>query len=207
LSAATLLDGIPVINYGPWETTEPLGSKPLDLFLERVSCGGLMSVDPLLAELEQEAGPTRRVLERVPAGKLGWRPNPKSMALGQLAWHVATIPGNIAGLGRLDGLDATNVDFEPRMPDDVAELMPAFDASLAEAKAFLRGFDPRSAAEPWRLSQDGKEVFTIPKAGLIRSLMFNHWYHHRGQLVVYFRCLDVPVPAVYGRSADEKMFG
>ncbi len=166
-----------------------------------------MSADALLAELEQEAGPTRRVLERVPAGKLGWRPSPKSMTLGQLAWHVATIPGNISGLARLDGLEAANVNFEPRMPDEVGELIPAFDAALEDAKAFLHEFDSTSAAAPWRLSQNGKEVFTIPKAALIRSLMFNHWYHHRGQLVVYFRCLDVPVPAVYGRSADEKTFG
>jgi uncharacterized damage-inducible protein DinB len=93
------------------------------------------------------------------------------------------------------------------MPGDVEELIPAFDAALEDAKAFLRDFDAQSAAAPWRLSQNGKEVFTIPKAALIRSLMFNHWYHHRGQLVVYFRCLDVPVPAVYGRSADEKTFG
>jgi len=166
-----------------------------------------MGADALLAELEQEAGATRRVLERVPGRHLAWRPNPKAMALGQLAWHVATIPGNIAGLARLDGIDAATVNFEPRMPAGVEELLPAFDAALEDARAFFRGFSSEAAATPWRLSSHGKEVFTIPKAALIRSLMLNHWYHHRGQLVVYFRCLDVPVPAVYGRSADEKPFG
>jgi uncharacterized damage-inducible protein DinB len=165
-----------------------------------------MHPDALLAELEQESGATRRLLERVPGRHLAWRPGPKAMSLGQLAWHTATLPGDIAKLARLDGIDAATVNFEPRMPADVAEILPAFDAALAEARAFLRGFGP-DAGSPWRLSSSGREVFTIPKAGLIRSLMLNHWYHHRGQLVVYFRCLDVPVPAVYGRSADEMLFG
>ena len=166
-----------------------------------------MSAEDLLAELDQEAIATRRMLERVPAQHLGWRPHPKAMALGQLAWHVATIPGSIARLAQMDGLDATAVSFEPPMPEQVEELLPALDAALAEARAFLRGFGPDVAGVPWRMSAHGREVFTIPKAGLVRSLMLNHWYHHRGELVVYFRCLDVAVPAVYGRSADESPFG
>jgi uncharacterized damage-inducible protein DinB len=166
-----------------------------------------MSAEALLAELDQEAAATRRMLERVPARHLGWRPHPKSMALGQLAWHVATIPGSIVRLAQLDGLDATTANFEPRMPDGVEELLPALDAALAEASAFLQTFGVDAANASWRLSAHGREVFTISKAGLIRSLMLNHWYHHRGELVVYFRCLDVPVPAVYGRSADEAPFG
>jgi uncharacterized damage-inducible protein DinB len=166
-----------------------------------------MSGKALLAELDQEANATRRVLERVPGQYLGWRPHPKAMALGQLAWHVATIPGNICGLARLDGLDAATANFEPRMPDAVEELLPAFEAALEDARAFLRGFSPEAEATPWSLTSAGREIFTIPKAALIRTLMLNHWYHHRGQLVVYFRCLDVPVPVVYGRSADEKLFG
>ena len=166
-----------------------------------------MSTADLLAELEQEAPATRRVLERVPAQDLEWRPNPKAMALGQLAWHVATIPGDIAQLARLEGIDAATVSFQPRMPAGVGELLPAFEAALEDARAFLRGCTPEMAAAPWCLSSHGQEVFTMPKVALLRSLMLNHWYHHRGQLVVYFRCLDVPVPAVYGRSADETTFG
>jgi uncharacterized damage-inducible protein DinB len=166
-----------------------------------------MSSEALLAELEQEAKATRRLLERVPSRHLDWRPGPKAMTLGQLAWHTATIPGDIATLARLDGIDAATVNFEPRMPADAGEILPAFDAALDEARALLRELDADSAAAPWRLSSHGQEVFTIPKAGLVRTLMLNHWYHHRGQLVVYFRCLDVPVPAVYGRSADEMLFG
>lgn len=166
-----------------------------------------MSAEAMLAELDQEAGATRRVLERVPAEHLAWRPGPKAMALGPLALHVATIPGNICGLARLDGLDATNVNFEPAMPAGVEELLPALEKGLEQARAFLRGLEPDVAAAPWRLTSHGQEVFTIPKGALIRSLLFNHWYHHRGQLTVYFRCLGVPVPAVYGRSSDEKRFG
>lgn len=166
-----------------------------------------MSADVLLAELDREAVTTRRLLERVPGEHLAWRPGAIGMTLGQLAWHVATIPGNITGLARMDGLDAAGVDFEPRMPESADELLPAFDAALADARAFFRGFTTEAAAAPWRLTSDGQEIFTIPKGALLRSLMFNHWYHHRGQLTIYFRCLGVPVPAVYGRSADEKLFG
>lgn len=163
--------------------------------------------DTMLAELEQEARTTRRVLERVPGEHLAWRPDPKSMTLGQLAWHVATIPGGIAGLARGEGLDAAGVDFVPEMPPSAEAILPAFDASLESARDFLRGFSAEQATAPWRLTENGREIFTIPKASLIRTLMFNHWYHHRGQLAVYYRCVGVPVPAIYGRSADEKLFG
>lgn len=166
-----------------------------------------MNAEALLAELEQEAKVTRRLLERVPGSHLAWRPGPKAMALGQLAWHVATIPGDITKLAGMDGIDAATVSFEPRMPASANELLPAFDAALGSAREFLRGLTVEAAAAPWRLSSHGREVFTMPKAALLRTLLLNHWYHHRGQLVVYFRCLDVPVPAVYGRSADEALFG
>jgi uncharacterized damage-inducible protein DinB len=166
-----------------------------------------MFADSMLSELDQEALTTRRVLERVPNQHLGWRPAPRGMTLGQLAWHVATIPGGICQLARGDGLDASGVDFEPRMPASADEILPAFDASLESARGFLRGFTAEQGSAAWRLTDQGQEMFTIPKAALIRTLMFNHWYHHRGQLVVYYRSVGVPVPAVYGRSADEKLFG
>lgn len=166
-----------------------------------------MIADSMLAELDQESTTTRRVLERVPNQHLGWRPGPQAMTLGQLAWHVATIPGGITQLAAGDGLEAGGMDFEPKMPASADEILPAFDASLERARTFLRGFTAEQAAAPWRLTEKGQEVFTIPKAALIRTLMFNHWYHHRGQLAVYYRCLGVPVPAIYGRSADERLFG
>jgi uncharacterized damage-inducible protein DinB len=160
----------------------------------------------LLAELERESVSTRRVLERVPADRLGWQPHPKSMSLGQLALHVAKIPGNIARMAQRDGVDAATVDFNPPSPAGAADLLPALDGGLADAKSFLMGLDEAAAAASWRLSAGPREVFTMPRLGLIRNLMLNHWYHHRGQLVVYLRLLDVPVPAVYGRSADENPF-
>jgi len=160
----------------------------------------------LVAELEQEAASTRRVLERVPADRLDWQPHPKSMTLGQLALHVASIPGSIARLAQLDGLDAATRSFLAPQPENAADLLPALEASLADAKSFLNGLNDEAAAAPWRLTVGEREVFTLPRLGVVRTLMLNHWYHHRGQLLVYLRLLEVPVPAVYGRSADENPF-
>ena len=166
-----------------------------------------MYADTLLAELAQEAQTTRRVLERLPNEHLDWRPAPMGMRLGQLAWHVATIPGNISQLAQRDALEAAGVDFEPRMPGSAEEVMPAYEAALETAREYLRDLSAETADRPWRLTENGREIFTVPRAVLIRTLLFNHWYHHRGQLSVYYRCLGVPVPAIYGRSADEKLFG
>ena len=157
-------------------------------------------------ELEREAVSTRRILERVPADQLDWQPHPKSMTLGQLALHLAGIPGSISRLGQLDGLDASTVDFTPASPANADAILPALESSLAEALAFLGGLDEEASAAPWRLTAGERELFTVPRLELVRSLMLNHWYHHRGQLSVYLRILDVPVPAIYGRSADENPF-
>jgi len=162
--------------------------------------------DALVAELEQEAGATRRVLERVPENRLTWKPHPKSMSLGQLALHVATIPGSLSTLLEADGLDATGVDFTQKPATSRAELLGALEEGVAKARDFLRGLEPARAAAPWRLTRGSQELFTMPRSAMVRSLLLNHWYHHRGQLVVYLRLLDVPVPVTYGRSADENPF-
>ena len=159
-----------------------------------------------IPELENEAAATRRVLAAVPADKLAFRPHAKSMTLGQLALHVARIPGDLASLAMLDGLDASSVNFEPPVPETAAELVGALDASIAQAKAILGDLDDARATQLWRLSVGEKEVFAVPRLGLLRSLMLNHWYHHRGQLTVYLRQLDVALPSVYGPSADENPF-
>lgn len=161
------------------------------------------AAETLIAELEAEAPATRRVLERVPGDRLAWRPHPKSMSLGQLAQHVASMPANISRLAAGDGLDAATADFEPEPAESAEALLEAHDASIAEARSFLAGLTEETAMEPWRLSAGDREIFTVPRIGLMRTLAFNHLYHHRGQLTVYLRLLDVPVPAVYGRSADE----
>lgn len=160
----------------------------------------------MLEELQQEAATTRRILERVPGDKLSWAPHPKSMTLGQLALHVASIPGAISGLAQLDEFDASAANFSPPAAASKDEVMAAFDDAIAKASAYLGGLTPEAAAAPWRLTMRGNEVFTVPRAGMLRSILLNHWYHHRGQLSVYLRLLDVPVPVIYGRSADENPF-
>lgn len=160
----------------------------------------------LANELEREAASTRRILERVPADRLDWQPHPKSMSLGQLALHLASIPGNISRMSRLDGFDVSTANFAPASPPSAEILLETLESSLAEARSFLGGLDEEAAAAPWRLTSGEREVFTLPKAEVVRTLMLNHWYHHRGQLAVYLRLLDVPIPAVYGRSADENPF-
>ena len=162
--------------------------------------------DSLLNELYQEAAVTRRVLERVPGEKLEWRPHPKSMSLGQLAMHVASIPGNLSRLVQAGEFDTSQANFTPPSPSSVEEVLTAHDGSLRVAQDYLVGLDEQIAQESWRLTFKGKEVFSAPRGGVIRSLMMNHWYHHRGQLSVYLRLLDVPVPVIYGRSADENPF-
>ena len=161
---------------------------------------------PYISELEQEAKATRRVLERVPADKLDWQPHPKSMKLGQLALHVANLPAAFSRMGRLDSFDVSQAKFSPPMPESVDELVPALETGVADARAFLSELDETTAFAPWRFTHGERELMTLPRLGLVRTLMFNHMYHHRGQLVVYLRMLDVPVPSVYGPSADENPF-
>ena len=163
-------------------------------------------LEPMLDELRSEAALTRRVLERVPGDKLAWRPHEKSMSLGQLSLHVATIPGAIVGLAQLDEFDTSQANFDPPEPQNLEEILAAFDGSVKTAEDYLAGIDENTATANWRLTSRGREVFALPRAGLLRTIMLNHWYHHRGQLSVYLRLLDVLVPAIYGRSADENPF-
>lgn len=162
-------------------------------------------IDVLLAELEQESHATRRVLERVPQAHLGWKPHPKSMSLGQLALHVATVPGNVAELASMDTIPEPPV-FVQHEAATAAELVPALTASVAKARQHLGGFDDAAMGATWRLMSRGREVMAMPRVAFARAIMLNHWYHHRGQLLVYLRLLDVPVPSVYGPSADENPF-
>jgi uncharacterized damage-inducible protein DinB len=160
--------------------------------------------DSVIAELDQEAEATRRVLERIPEDRLSWRPHPKSMSLGQLALHIATTPGGVAEVAAMDSMEAP--DFARPEPGSKAEVLDALEQSLRSAKAFLRDLDDERAAAPWSLTRGGKPVFTVPRIGFLRTIMLNHWYHHRGEMCVYLRLLDVPVPSVYGPSADENPF-
>jgi uncharacterized damage-inducible protein DinB len=154
-----------------------------------------------IPELEQEAATTRRVLERVPDDKLAWKPHPKSMSLGQLALHIANLPGFISEMGTLDEFPLP--DFTPATAGSTAQLLAALEDGVTKAKAFLTSLDDERLAAEWRVVKDGRTVFALPRTALIRSLMLNHWYHHRGQLSVYLRELNVPLPSIYGPSADE----
>jgi uncharacterized damage-inducible protein DinB len=161
-------------------------------------------VDPLIAELEQEAESTRRVLEQIPEAKLSWRPHPKSMSLGQLALHLATIPGGVAQVAAQDTMEKP--DFDRPEPKSKREVLEALGPSLASAMEFLRGLDDTRATQTWSMTLAGKPIFSLPRIGLVRTIMLNHWYHHRGEMQVYLRLLDVPVPPVYGPTADEDPF-
>ena len=162
--------------------------------------------DPFIKELDMEAAITKRVLERVPDGQLSWRPHPKSSSLGQLALHVASLPQQLTRFVASDSLDVSSTSTLQPTPTSRAELLATFDDSLNAARRYLHGLDDDSATAAWRLMAGDKELFSAPRAAVLRSFLFNHWYHHRGQVVVYLRLLDVPVPSVYGPSADENPF-
>jgi len=161
----------------------------------------------LMSELQRESKATRRVLERVPMDQLDWKPHPKSMTLGQLAVHVAGIPGNMANLANGQGFDvSTRPAGPPAQPAEGTDFVAKLDQGLAAAQDVFAGWSEADVQGTWRLSAGDREVFAIPRAQMVRTMLLNHWYHHRGQLSLYLRMLDVPVPAVYGRSADESLF-
>ncbi len=169
--------------------------------MEKTSIGA-----SLAAEFREEARTTRRVLEKVPADKLGWRPHAKSMSVGQLASHIATAPGRfVTAIQKTEHeIDPTRFKFEE--PLTSGEILAAFDQSVKDAGAYLDGLSEEQARAAFTLKAGGKTIFTKPRLGVIRMIMFSHIFHHRGQLSVYLRLLDVPVPSIYGPSADENPF-
>ena len=163
-----------------------------------------MSVAALLHEFETESAITRRVLERVPSDKLTWKPHARSMSLGQLAMHIAAGPGLIAGWALQDAFAFTR---EPAaVATSTADVLAAHDASLASVTSVLNTIGDAGLGQMWSGSAGGKTLMTMPKGALIRTIVLNHCYHHRGQLTVYLRLLEVPVPSIYGPSADENPF-
>ncbi len=167
----------------------------------------IQTMEPMLGEFEQEAATTKRILERVPADKLTWKPHPKSMSLGQLAMHIATIPGGIAKMAQVDAFEINPANFNPPAAKSAEEILQAHEASVAGVREYLCGVSEPAAIGPWRLTLQGKTLMAMPRMAMLRAIMLNHWYHHRGQLSVYLRLLDVPVPTIYGPSADENPFG
>jgi len=164
------------------------------------------TVTPMLHEFRAEVVITKRLLDCVPADKLAWKPHAKSMTLGQLAGHIAAIPGRISSMAQQDGFDVLKGSFVPPQPKSLEEVHTTFEQSVRDAEQTLQRMTEEHAAGTFRLMKGDRELFSQPRSGVLRSIMLNHWYHHRGQLSVYLRLLEVPLPVIYGRSADTDPF-
>lgn len=156
--------------------------------------------DVYIDEMRREGAATIRMLERVPAEKADWKPHTKSMPLGQLAFHIATVPHRVCEMLRAGDFDVLKAG--PPVPTGNA-YVDDYRRNLDELVELVGSMDNDAMKEPFTLRKGDKIIFQFPNAGLIRSIAMNHSYHHRGQLSVYLRLLDVPVPATYGTSADE----
>ena len=161
--------------------------------------------DAFLQEIDHEGKTTRRVLERVPAGRLAWRPHPKSMSLGELALHTAQIPGTIGSWALEDTLTLSGSPSQPQA-ESTDQVLNVHDASMTKVKEVLAKLGDGGLQRNWQATAGGAPLMSMPKVALFRSVVLNHWYHHRGQLSVYLRLLDVAVPSIYGPSADENPF-
>jgi uncharacterized damage-inducible protein DinB len=155
----------------------------------------------LLAEFEQEAQTTRKFLARLPEDKLAWRPHEKSMTAGQLAWHLATIPDSVLRMALQDKFPMP--DTGKPQPKSLDEILTAFDEAVAKVKGLLPTVTDEQMQGTWTLVIDGKEVLSMPRAVVMRKILLNHWYHHRGQFGVYLRLVGAKVPSAYGPSGDE----
>lgn len=161
--------------------------------------------DMLLPEFDHEMGVTRKVLERVPDDKHEWKPHPKSFSLGALATHVATLPTWGTETLTKSEIDVSgNPTVSPLA--STADILAAFDRNVAAARSALTGKTDAELAAMWSLRRNGKTLFSMPKSAVWRSFVVSHVIHHRAQLTVYLRLLDVPIPSVYGPSADEPAF-
>lgn len=158
-------------------------------------------------EFRDEAKTTRRVLERVPADKLTWKPHGKSLSAGQLALHIAAVPGRFVSTLQKSEHEVDPGAFRFEEPKSTEEILTVFDQSVKDAGGFLDGLSEEQSRANWTLKARGQTLFTKSKLDVIRMIMLSHIYHHRGQLSVYLRLLEVPVPSIYGPSADENPFG
>jgi uncharacterized damage-inducible protein DinB len=156
----------------------------------------------LLEEFELQAPITRRFLERLPEEKLTWKPHEKSMSAGQLAYHLAFVPGGAIRFVQNNPAQAPDFADFPQ-PASREEIIKTFDDSIAAVRSLLPKLDDAAMKETWRLVAGGREVLAQPRAEFLRDVMLSHWYQHRGQFSVYLRLLNVAVPASWGPSADE----
>jgi uncharacterized damage-inducible protein DinB len=160
--------------------------------------------EALSLELELESKTTRKLLERVPEDAFDWKPHEKSMTLGQLASHLAENPNWVTPILEMEemGVDA---DYKPYLAASSAELLDRFDSNTEQAIEALKSQSDEDLMTLWRFVAGGEVKMEMPRAAVIRTVILNHSYHHRGQLSVYLRLRDVPIPSIYGPSADEEM--
>jgi uncharacterized damage-inducible protein DinB len=156
----------------------------------------------LLAEFEFQAPITRKFLERLPEDKLTWKPHERSLSAGQLAFHLAAVPGGIVRFAQNNPGQARQ-SFDFPQPASRQEILDKFEETIATVRSLLPQFDDAAMNETWRMFAAEREVLAVPRAQFLRDIMLSHWYQHRGQFCVYLRMLDIPVPASWGPSADE----
>ena len=165
--------------------------------------------DSILSEFDQEMAGTRRTLERVPTEKFDWKPHEKSMSMGGLATHLSNLPSWTSYT-----LENESFDLAPggaplptaAIPESAAELLQAFDNNVATARAAIARTTDPEFVKMWQLQRNGVTLLTLPKVAVLRGFVLNHNIHHRAQLGVYLRLNDIPVPSIYGPSADENPF-
>ena len=171
------------------------------------SVAGNSIAQRMLAEFEEQAPLTRKFLERLPDDKLTWKPHAKSMTAGQLAYHLAFVPGSVASAAAINPAPAPDFTALARQPASKREVLDKFEESVATVRELLPQFDDAAMAERWGMVAGGREVFVTPRGKFLHDIMLNHWYQHRGQFSVYLRLLNVPVPSTWGPSADEPLPG
>lgn len=162
--------------------------------------------DALLPEFDHEMATARKVIERVPAEKFGYKPHDRSMTMGALASHIAEMPTWATTGIAMDSIDLAG-GYQPFQPKSTAELLAAFDKNVAGAHDAIAGASDEALMKNWSLKRGGVTLMTLPKIAVVRSFVLNHLIHHRGQLSVYLRLNDIPVPSMYGPSADEGSLG
>jgi uncharacterized damage-inducible protein DinB len=158
----------------------------------------------IISELKQEASQTRKLLSRVPFDKPAYKPHDKSMPLAQLAVHVAEIPSWISYTLETEGIDFKEFDYKPYQPKDNEDLLKHLDENVEKAVASLEKASDEDLMKPWTMRNGEQVMFTMPKVAVIRSMAMNHLIHHRAQLGVYLRLNNIPIPGMYGPSADEQ---
>jgi uncharacterized damage-inducible protein DinB len=165
--------------------------------------GGMTIGNTLAAEMTHEAGTTRKIIERLPAEKFDWKPHEKSMTLGRLATHIIEMMSWTKTTCTEDGLDFSKMDYTPPVHETTASMLEAFDKNVTDSLATLNSVTDAELMKPWCMRNGEKIYFEMPRIAVMRSFVMNHVVHHRGQLAVYIRLLDIPVPEIYGPSADE----